>query len=423
MKELEKLDKEIRDNRSKDDNFFDPKELGIIRKIIDAQPDTVMIYPLVGEQELNIQLYGKAGVVKTFKVPVGREELGNAVKEFRDLMEYCEQVYHCGDEEIPKVQAASQKLYNFLIKPIEAELKANPVKNLVFSLDRVTRYVPMSALFDGNQYLIEKYTIYLAPSASLVNTEKPSPLLTPQSTSVLAMGLSNGVRQKGNTPAFSALPNVPLELDFIVQEKSNDKQGVYRGQTFLNNTFSFNSLQNNLKKGHNILHLATHGLFDPKHPDESYILLGNEEPLTPKLIYNLVALKDIHLVVLSACQTALASPRQDGVEINAFAHHFLKNQVKSVIASLWQVADSSTSTLMQNFYNNLANSKQPITKAEAMRLAQLQLLYDKDVTVSDIKRAGGLIPEEILSSGKKPESKTFTHPYYWAPFVLIGNGL
>ena len=79
---------------------------------------------------------------------------------------------------------------------------------------------------------------------------------------------------------------------------------------------------------------------------------------------------------------------------------------------------------MQNFYQNLATSKQPITKAEAMRLAQLQLLYDKDVTVDDIKRAGGLIPEEIpSSSGKNSESKTFAHPYYWAPFVLIGNGL
>ncbi|MGB3650336.1 MAG: CHAT domain-containing protein [Rivularia sp. (in: cyanobacteria)] len=94
-----------------------------------------------------------------------------------------------------------------------------------------------------------------------------------------------------------------------------------------------------------------------------------------------------------------------------------------VIASLWQVADSSTSDLMQQFYKNLANSKQKTTKAEAMRLAQLQLLYNKDVTLSDIKRAGGLIPEEIPSSGKKPESKTFAHPYYWAPFVLIGNGL
>ena len=97
---------------------------------------------------------------------------------------------------------------------------------------------------------------------------------------------------------------------------------------------------------------------------------------------------------------------------------------KSGIASLWQVSDNSTSDLMQNFYNNLAKNKQNISKSEAIRLAQLQLLYNKDVTIHDIKRGGGLIPEEIPSSpSKKSESKTFAHPYYWAPFVLIGNGL
>ena len=130
------------------------------------------------------------------------------------------------------------------------------------------------------------------------------------------------------------------------------------------------------------------------------------------------------MVVLSACQTALASSRQDGVEIASLAYSFMNKGAKSVIASLWLVADNSTSDLMQNFYKNLANNKQKITKAEAMRLAQLQLLYNKDVTVDDIKRAGGLISEATSpSTGKNSESKTFAHPYYWAPFVLIGNGL
>lgn len=151
--QLEKLDQEIRENSQKDDITIHPKLLEI-RKIVEAQPDTVIIYPLVGEKQLTLQMYAKGNVVKTVSVPVGRQELGNAVQEFRKLLENCETPgANCGTAEIRQAKAASQKLYNWLIQPIDAELTANRPKNLVFSLDRVIRYIPMSALFDGKQYL------------------------------------------------------------------------------------------------------------------------------------------------------------------------------------------------------------------------------------------------------------------------------
>ncbi|MDF5728730.1 MAG: tetratricopeptide repeat protein [Rhizonema sp. PD38] len=416
--QLKAHDKEIRENRQTDDTFFDPKNLGKIREIVEAQPDTVMIYPLVTEKELIIQLYAQGSVVKTIPVTVRRKELGNAVYEFRQLMEHCEKPgVNCGTAEISQVQAASQKLHNWLIKPIEAELRGSSIKNLVFALDRVIRYVPMSALYDGKQYLIEKYTIYIAPSADLTDTKEKLPTET-QNTPVLAMGLSEA------RPGFSALHNVPKELDAIVRKNTSVPQGIYPGDKYLNNNFDFRTLRDNLK-GHKILHLATHGVFDPKSANKSYILLGTGEELTPDSIYQLTGLSDIHLVVLSACQTALASPdRQDGVEINTFASNFLNNKAKSVIASLWQVDDSSTAQLMENFYGNLAHSKTPITKAQALRLAQLSLLYGKQVSLEDIKR-GAINPEPIPG---KPSQQTSTrvnvsHPYYWAPFILIGNGL
>ena len=146
-------------------------------------------------------------------------------------------------------------------------------------------------------------------------------------------------------------------------------------------------------------------------------------PVPIPQIQTLPGLRNLHLVVLSACQTALGGPRQDGVEIASLAYSFLNRGAKSVIASLWQVADKSTSELMQNFYQNLANSKQPITKAEAMRLAQLKLLHGKEFTIDDIRR--GMKVEGI--PGNKPtsikENSGYSHPYYWSPFVLIGNGL
>ncbi|MDF5713532.1 MAG: tetratricopeptide repeat protein [Rhizonema sp. NSF051] len=416
--QLQTLDKEIRENRQKDDIFFDPNKIGQIRAIVNAQPDSVMIYPLVTEKELIIQLYAKGDVVKTIPVPVGRKELGIAVKEFRSLMEKCENPgANCGAAEIPQVQAASQKLYNWLIKPIEGELRGSSVKNLVFSLDRVIRYIPVSALYDGKQYLIEKYTVYIAPTADLTDTKEKLPAGT-QNTQVLAMGLS-----EPHSP-FGALPNVPKELNAIVKKDASEKQGIYPGHKYLNSNFDFRTLRDNLK-GHKILHLATHGVFDPESATKSYILLGTGK-LTPDSIFALTGLSDIHLVVLSACQTALASPdKQDGTEINAFAYNFLNNKAKSVMASLWKVDDPSTAQLMEKFYGNLANSKTTITKAEALRLAQLSLLHGKQVSLNDIKRGGGIIPEQI--PGKPGRQTTtppnFSHPYYWAPFILMGNGL
>ncbi|NJN12116.1 MAG: tetratricopeptide repeat protein [Richelia sp. RM1_1_1] len=411
--QLKTIDKEIETSLGKDRATLDPKDLGEAANIVRAQPDTVMIYPFVLEDKLWLLLYsGKAA--KKFEVKVNRDELGNTVKQFRDLMKECETRAYCGAEDIAKIKPVSQKLYSWLIKPLEGELQENKVKNLVFALDRVTRYIPMSALYDGKQYLIENYTIYNVLSASLTDTTAQLPTNI-RDTKVLAMGVSNSVS------GFPALSNVPKEVDNIVKSSKDDK-GVYPGKEYLNQSFDYKTLRDNLI-GNNILHLATHGEFVRDRKDASYLLLGNGEKLAIPEIQTLADLGDIHLVVLSACQTALAAPSQDGIEIASLAYSFLHRKVKSVIASLWQVADSSTSELMQNFYNNLANSKQPITKAEAMRLAQLQLLYNKEITVSDIKRAGGLIPEGLQSSGKKSELETFAHPYYWSPFVLIGNGL
>ncbi len=411
--DLKKINKEISDRISTDPNTFRPDSPKAV-EIVKSQPGTVMIYPLVMEDKLWLLLYS-GDAAKKFEVKVSREKLGTTVKQFRKLMEECETRAYCGTDHIAKIQPVSEKLYNWLIKPLEGELQQNKVKNLVFALDRVTRYVPMSALYDGKQYLIENYTIHNVLSADLTNTSARLPTKI-QDTKVLAMGVSEAVG------GFLALNNVPREVDNIVRSTKRDK-GVYPGKEYLNQSFDYKTLRDNLI-GKNILHLATHGKFVPGRKKSSYLLLGNGDKLVIPQIQTLAGLSNIHLVVLSACQTALANSHQDGVEIASLAYSFMNKGAKSVIASLWQVADNSTSTLMQNFYKNLAKNKQKITKAEAMRLAQLQLLYNKDVTVDDIKKVRGIDVEPTSpSSGKKSESKTFAHPYYWAPFVLIGNGL
>jgi len=421
-KNLGAIDQQIRSNRANDDGFFDPKELGKAQNIVEAEPNTVMIYPLVLEKEMWVQLYGAKGVVKTLKITVSREELGKTVKEFRDLMEHCQKTI-CGVDETAKVKVVSQKLYNWLIKDLEPELQNNQVKNLVFALDRETRYIPMSALYDGKQYLIEKYSIH-----NVLNQDYDKNARLPvgiENTQILAMGLSNAVSKPSMN--FRALSNVPAELDAIV--KTNNNQGIYPGQKYLNGAFDLSKLQHNLE-GHKILHLATHGVFDSKNPKESFILLGNGNELKPDDITTLTGLSDINLVVLSACQTALGDRQeQDGIEINTLAFYFINRGAKSVMASLWVVADDSTSTLIQQFYRNLAKATKqtPITKAEALRQAQITLLRSQSVTAGDAPRrspeGSWVNPTGSNTPTRKDIVRDLSHPYYWAPFILLGNGL
>jgi CHAT domain-containing protein len=277
----------------------------------------------------------------------------------------------------------------------------------------------MSALYDGKQYLIEKYTIYNVLTEDTDTRDKLP--VGAQNSPVLAMGLSDAV------PGFGSLPNVPAEIDAIVRQETKNNQGIYPGKKFLNRSFDFATLQDNLK-GYRILHLATHGVFVPDSADKSYILLGTGEQLTIPQIKTLTGLNNIHLVVLSACQTALAGPRQDGIEIASMAYHFLNRGAKAVMASLWLVDDGSTSLLMQQFYKNLANGtpEKPMTKAEALRQAQLNLLQGNVSTAANTDPRGGIIVEQI--PGSRPpmtpsNGSKFSHPYYWAPFILIGNGL
>ncbi|HEY9831059.1 MAG TPA: CHAT domain-containing protein [Stenomitos sp.] len=409
--ELQTIEQQIRDNRAKDDVFFDPRKLAKAREIVEAQPGTVLIYPLVLENKLWLVMFSQGGVVKKFEVNVGQQELGETAVKFRQLLQ-------SPNSNIADVQATSTQLYNWLIKPLEAELKANPIKNLVFSLDRVTRYIPMSTLFDGQKYLIENYTVYTILSAELTDMRDRLPAVT-QNTSVLAMGLSDAVS------GFNALPNVPAELDAIVRNNTKDNQGIYPGQEFLKRAFDFRTLRDNLT-GHKILHLATHGVFVPDSSDQSYLVLGTGDNLTIPHINTLTGLSNIHLVVLSACETALAGPRQDGVEIASVAYYFLNGGAKAVMASLWSVNDASTSLLMQQFYKDLASgtSEKAMPKAEALRQAQLSLLEGK-LTAKDApqRSLGAIFKPGVETTAANNNRSNFSHPYYWAPFILIGNGL
>ncbi len=403
---------QIRTRRASDDGSFDPRLLGNAQAIVESQPGTVLIYPFVLDNKIWLLWVGKGGVVKSHPIShIGQKQLSELVVKFRSLL-------NDPASDIAQVQATGKELYDILLKPIELELTTNNIQNLVFALDRVTRYIPMSALHDGQNYLIEKYTVSTVLSAELTNTKQYS-LTNPKATSVLALGLSEA------KAGFNPLPHVPDELDAVVRQDSTDRRGIYPGLEFLNQAFNREVLRNNLIN-QQVLHIATHGKFVPTSYLDSFLLLGTGEKLTIEDIKALPYMPDVQLVVLSACESALGG-NLDGIEISSMSYYFLSRGAKAVMASLWLVNDASTSQLMQQFYSNLAagTSTAPVTKAQALRQAQLSMLSGEARTTinNDSRRSLGLTPR-LSSSAASTPSKTpgFSHPYYWAPFILIGNG-
>ncbi|MDJ0502983.1 MAG: tetratricopeptide repeat protein [Nostocales cyanobacterium LE14-WE4] len=401
--------KTLQERLAKDPALLEPEQVrNTAAKIVTAEPDTILVYPLVLKDKIRILLATRAGekgvVFRTFETPVNQQQLWNKVSQFRTKLSNPN-----GEKEL---KAISQELYNWLIKPLEGEIKDKNVRHLVFSLDRSTRYIPMAALFDGKQYLIERYGISTVLNAGLTDVKDRLPSKK-QDIKVLAMGVSKAF------PGFNALSNVPLELANIVQKSGKENTGIFPGLEFLNEAFIFRTLRDNLS-GNKILHIATHGKFESGRPENSFLLSGTGEELKIDQIQTLQNyMTDTHLVVLSACETALGGVDADGIEMSGISFYFLTNGAKAVIASLWLVNDASTSQLMQQFYQNLSTGK--MTKSQALREAQIAMIQGKIQSGAVNRSSVNYTPGQSRNS--ESISRNLSHPYYWSPFILIGNGL
>jgi len=233
------------------------------------------------------------------------------------------------------------------------------------------------------------------PSLSLPD----SPRVDLRNAPVLAMGASQ-------FQSLNPLPAVPKELEVI---------GAFRGgTTFLNEAFTLANLKaQRQRRSYPIIHLATHGEFNPGDLSQSFIQFWDSR-LTLNDIRQL-RLYDpaVELLVLSACRTAIGS---EDAELG-FAGLAFKAGVRSVLGSLWYVSDEGTLGLMTEFYEKL--SEAPI-RAEALRQAQLSLLRG-EVSIADgqLRSTQGNIslPPELA----RLRNSRLTHPYYWSAFTMIGN--
>ncbi len=343
--------------------------------------NAAILYPLVLPDRLELVLVTATAPPIHHSVPVSQQQLETAIYNFRESLTAPSRRF------TPKAaKIAGEQLYQWLIKPIENDLKAAGVKTIIYAPDGQLRYIPLTALYDGKQWLIERYSINNITAASLTNFQHRSL----DKIQIFAGAFTTGSYefQVGEFDlVLSGLPGAGQEVANLANLFPNTT-------TLVDESFNPQATLPRLNEN-NIVHLATHAGFLTGYPEDSFILLGDGSRLTLRDLDKL-SLPNVELVVLSACQTGMGGVLGNGQEILGFGYQIQQTGAKASIASLWSVSDAGTQALMTVFYEALSSGK--FTKAEALRQAQLAILAGKNV------------------------DSALTHPYYWSAFIMIGNG-
>lgn len=382
QKTLDELDKEAEQAPRSAGKVEELRESeGLMQDLPDLGSSVVAVCTLVGESKLHLILITPDLIVAR-EYPIGRAELEKKVVRFRRNLQ---------DPDSDPLPDAHD-LYKILIGPIEKDLDDAKATTLMWSLDGMLRYLPIAALHDGQHFLVERYRNVEFTLASRTRLkERPN-----AAWKVLGLGVSKA------EPGFAALPAVSQELRAIVRDEGG-QTGVLPGLTLLDDAFTQDRFQDLLSLNYPVVHIASHFELEPGDAAASFLLLGDGSHLTLArlaLIPNLFA--NVDLLTLSACNTGMGGARADGREVESLGVLAQRKGAKAIVATLWPVADESTRLLVQEFYR--LHTVQPgVSKAEALQRAQLALL--------------GKVPN---SGGQR--ASEFSHPFYWAPFILIGNG-
>ncbi len=364
---------------------------------------TVALYTLVAQDKYRVVLV-TPDVQKAFEYPIKAIDLNRKVIQFREALQ----------NPLSDPLPLAQELYKILIAPIAKDLEDVGAETLMWSLDGALRYMPIAALHDGKNYLIERYrnTVF-TPASTARLKDAPNPKWK---------GLGVGVSKK--YPGFQALKSVPEELRSVIKEESSPSPGgVLDGKILLDETFTEDAMRGSLRQRYPVVHIASHFVSQPGNAASSFLLLGDGKYLSLadiKTSANLFG--GVDLLTLSACDTATGGTEADGKEVECFGVVAQRQGAKAVVATLWEVSDQSTQVLMQNFYR-LRGSRAGMPKAEALRQGQLMLVHaGKTAVEGGMTKADGT-NGTVLSANQNasPLPPIYAHPFFWAPFILIGN--
>ena len=350
------------------ENYFSSACLNAATEYVDKlDPKAATVYPIVLKDRVEVILSLPDSPLKHYRTWQSEDATNKTLSE---LFQYFNPALSAN-----KRLDLSKQVYDWLITPAEVALREKNIQTLVFVLDGQFRSIPMSALYDGEQYLLENYGVALTPGLKLLGPhfQNPKPL------EALMMGLTEA------RDGFSALPGVREEIEQVANNVS--------AEVLFDRNFTKEKLSKELKRlSFPVLHLATHGQFSSDL--EKTFLLAWDERININDLDGLLRSRrqqdePIELMVLSACQTAQGDDRAT----LGLAGMAVRSGARSTLATLWSVNDESTADLITEFYQELAKGN--LSKSEALRRAQIKLL----------------------------QNPAYSHPFFWSPFVLIGNWL
>ncbi len=394
---------------------------------------TAVLYPIIFPDRLELLLETSTGIDR-YRVDISAQKLNQDVAAFSSALRSHQ-----------SFQTLSRRLHKVLLAPLEQSLAQAKIKTLVVVPDGVLRLLAFSALHDGRQYAIEKYAIAISPGLRIIHQDDQDTkgsVASSLAKQVLLAGVSepgkvverlpdelvdqllqtedlSPAELRGKAARERALQSrnmtlTPMQnlgaslisaedaraiadklkqilrLDGVNAEISSLKSLV-NGKAILNHDFSSQNFSQQVRSGQfDIVHVASHGIFGST-ADKTFIL-AHDDVITIDQFQSLLSSaqlskRPLDLLILSACETAEGDDRAP-LGISGAA---LKAKAKSAMGSLWPVSDTAASQLMQSVYQHYVNQR--TGKAEALRLAQIELMHQP----------------------------AYTHPNFWAAFIVVGD--
>ncbi|MGB7518629.1 MAG: CHAT domain-containing protein [Spirulinaceae cyanobacterium] len=316
----------------------------------------------------------------------------------------------------------AQQLYITMIKPVKETLSNINVNHLHLVLDQELQTIPIAVLSDGNDFLVQKFSLSVSPSFSLTET-KP---MNQENIETTAYGQSEFLKGRD-------IPAVVPEVNQI--------NGVEDTEIPEENQFNLDNLENYLQEqgvavdkeqASQILHIATHG--EAIGGDKSYLQTREREINIQELRERGLDFSAIEMVVLSGCEGLIdnasgLSQNLDEDREFGIGSVIWQQGAESVVGSLWQVSDEGTMVMMKVFYQILSEQK-GLTRAQVLQEAQLAMIegrarIEKPYFVYEPKTLGeevnSQVIKKLLPSNIPLQNQTFEEPSYWSAFELLGN--